>query len=160
MPGGSKIHRLALIPAERGVDLDVKDATEALLGLQCAVMLRERAGSGGDFTGKRQTSPRSGCKNRSSAEASLPGTASCEKNHVPTESSARFSSKYSTFASLWGVWVFLPGRCCGISEVTGRDSAIPARSSCLETGSAAGAGRGCCSGFAMPFTAAFPALPA
>lgn len=57
------------------MDFVVEDDTEALLRLEFAVVLRERAGSEGDFTGKRQTSPRSGCKNHSSAEASLTGTA-------------------------------------------------------------------------------------
>lgn len=97
------------------MDFVVKDDPE---GLEFVAVLRERAGSEGDFTGKRQTSPRSGCKNHSSAGASLPGTASCEKNNLPTDRFAHFPSKYSTFASLGCLGCFggffVPGKCWAI----------------------------------------------
>lgn len=122
------------------------------------MVLRERAGSEGDFTGKRQTSPRSGCKNHSSAKASLAGSASCEKNNLPRDSSAHFSSKYSTFAPL-GCLGFSPRECCGIFRGARQGQCNPGTE--LLFGNPRllpDLGRGCCSGFAMRFTSAFRAL--
>lgn len=139
-------------------DFVVKDDTEAPLRLEFAVVLRERAGSEGDFTGKRQTSPRSGCKNHSSAKASLAGSASCEKSNLPRDSSAHFSSKYSTFAPL-GCLGFSPRECCGIFRGARQGQCNPGTE--LLFGNPRllpDLGRGCCSGFAMRFTSAFPAL--
>ena len=61
----------------------------------------------------------------------LTGTISYEKNNLPTNSFAHFYSQYSTFAPLCCLF-FSVGNNTVFSEVTGRDGAIPAQSSCSE----------------------------
>lgn len=138
------------------MDFAVKDDAEAPWRLEFSGMLRERAGSEGDFSGKRQTSPRSGCKNHSSAEASLTGTASCEKKITYLETASLISIPNIPPSLLWGVWVFLPGKCCGIFRGDRQGQCDPGTELLLGNPRLLpDLGRGCCWGFAVRFASGF-----